>query len=128
MIENTLLAKLLKHKMHYTSERHGIISNNIANISTPLERTKDLPAFEKTLKMSSPLFLKLTNPMHMIGKNKIYSYPIIYPVEGTDDKLNGNNISLDNESMKMNHNTIEHNKAISIYGKMLSLFNIAIGK
>lgn len=110
----------IKQKMQHTEKRNSIIANNIANINTPKFTTKDI----KPLKQNSvKINLNTTNNKHI--PNNINNNKNIYTVKNNNMKLNGNNVNLESEILKMNQNNIEHQQAINLYNKVLSLFKMA---
>lgn len=120
MLNNIPIINLIQKKLSYIEQRQNIIANNIANVNTPKAKVKDLKPF---LQNTKKLSMSQTNSSHL--SNHSHYTAATYHPKSNVQKLDGNNISLEEESMKLNHNNIEHQKGISLYNKITSMFNIA---
>ena len=120
MLRDISIIQLIKQKLNYVSTRHNVISNNIAMVDIPNAKTRDLKPFMQNKKT---ITINRTNDKHLSINHK-HDF-IMYNPASDVQKLNGNNISLETESMKLNQNNVEHQQAISLYNKVISMFNIA---
>ncbi|MBQ4875457.1 MAG: flagellar basal body rod protein FlgB [Rickettsiaceae bacterium H1] len=121
MLNNIKAIDLIKKKLNYVSERHNLIANNIANVNTPGKKAKDLSPFS----LAKPkITIACTGKKHM-SNNKHTKFKIFYP-ETEINKLDGNNIGIEQESMKMSENNLEQQKTVSLYNKLISMFNVAM--
>ena len=112
--------QLIKQKLNYLTARHNIISSNIAMVDIPNAKSRDLKPF---MSGSRQLRINRTNEKHIVLHNH-HDFTIYQP-ESDVQKINGNNISLENESMRLHKNNIEHQQVIGIYNKIISMFNTA---
>lgn len=104
---------IFKKVLDLRSERHNIISSNIANIDTPNYKSTDI-SFEEQLRAaadsSSGKGLKKTNDKHLPGG--VRDIEKITPeiiIDNTPSGLDGNNVNIDKEVTKMAENTIMYN-------------------
>ncbi|MDH5795959.1 MAG: hypothetical protein OEY79_00240 [Anaplasmataceae bacterium] len=105
--------------------RHAVLSNNIANIDTPKFIAKDYKRKDKS-KLSTTN-LTTTNTKHIDSALSNINH-VMYNDYNSPIKLNGNNVSLENESIKMSENTLEYKKTTAVYRKMLSMFAMVLKK
>lgn len=121
----------LKKRMDYIGNRQEILAQNIANADTPKYRAKDLKPFNfKQLMQSEKMHVSVsgTNSKHIgTGPARIrdYAQERNKPYETT---LNGNQVVLEEQILKMNESQIDHELTTELYRKNLTLFKIALGK
>ena len=102
LIENQT-SKLLEHVLAFRNRRHDAISSNIANASTPGYRAFDI-ALKQKIDGMKPLQPRKSDPRHMsLGGS---SDPLGVQVQRSKApaKLDGNNVSLDHEFLKLLEN------------------------
>ena len=104
-VSNTLFSHL-----SFRSERHKVISSNIANLNTPNYKTKDL-VFESELKKAganSDLQMTKTHVNHISFNTSTQNNikPQMEFVQGLKEQNDGNNVSLDKEIGDMAKNSI----------------------
>ncbi|MBI5748842.1 MAG: flagellar basal body rod protein FlgB [Nitrospinae bacterium] len=104
---------IFKKVLDLRSERHNIISSNIANIDTPNYKSVDI-SFEEQLRSAadsgSGKGLKKTNDNHLPGG--VRDIENIRPeinIDNTPSGIDGNNVDIDKEVTKMAENTIMYN-------------------
>ncbi|MBI3584298.1 MAG: flagellar basal body rod protein FlgB [Nitrospinae bacterium] len=104
---------IFKKVLDLRSERHNIISSNIANIDTPNYKSVDI-SFEEQLRSAadsgSGKGLKKTNDNHLPGG--VRDIENIMPeinIDNTPSGIDGNNVDIDKEVTKMAENTIMYN-------------------
>lgn len=119
------LISLIKEKMLYTSQKNSVISSNIANVNTPGFKTIELKPFKVDSPFKSSVSLKITNKNH-ISSTKGTTFSTFYP-DDTYIKNDGNNVDLEKELTDMQRNNIQHQEAINIYNKIISLFKMTAG-
>ncbi|MDD5456979.1 MAG: flagellar basal body rod protein FlgB [Candidatus Margulisbacteria bacterium] len=112
----------LKRGLSYSVRRHELIADNIANVSTPNYRRKDLD-FKNMLShnINDTLPLTVTNEKHMSSasissefmERNLYT---TYPNE-TDIKTDNNNVDLDKEVVNMTTNNLYYNSLATIISK-----------
>ncbi len=125
MLNSIGIIGLIKDKLDYIAQRHNILASNIANVNTPKRRKKDLEPFslENYYGNGTGLGMVRTQDSH-IGHYRKNKFKVIYP-RSSITKIDGNNISIEEETMKLNSNNLEHQKAVSLYGKIVSMFQTA---
>lgn len=120
---DSTLVTLSKEKMKYTSARHGVIASNIANANTPMAKSKDLMPFSDYFLRNIMVHTSKTSPAHITSHGAINNYKVTYSTDGTEEKLNQNNINLDTESTKLAINALEYRTALSLYSKTTRMFS-----
>lgn len=97
------LVNLADKAMGLAVRRQALIASNMANIDTPRYRTQDLDfgqALKSALDMGQGQSLPMarTSAMHMVGTADS-SVAITHPQRPTSERNDGNDVSLDRESM-----------------------------
>lgn len=92
--------------------RNEVISNNIANVSTPNYKRQDV-AFEDTLRRA------MSDSRYMSTDSRVANLDLraLTPTTYTDDsqfsyRLDGNNVDMDTESARLASNQIKYNALI----------------
>lgn len=115
-------------KMKYTNKRQEIIAKNIANADTPKYKTKDLAPVDFTKGMKShKLQLVTTSPSHINPAGNNSPFKTIKQRETYETKPNGNNVSLEEQSVKMSENDMEFRTTAGAMRQMNGLIRMAIG-
>ena len=89
----------LERYLDLASFRQTLVSANIANIDTPGFRTRDV-AFQSELRWAS--FGDFDQPMR----------PVVRPVYGLIARPDGNNVSVDRESLLLSETQLQYKTAI----------------
>ena len=112
----------LKRGLSYSVRRHEQIADNIANVSTPNYRRKDVD-FKKMLSqnITGALPLAVTNEKHMSTASLSSDFMdrnlfTVNPNE-TDIKTDNNNVDLDKEVVNMTTNNIYYNSLATLLSK-----------
>lgn len=129
------LFSTLKAKLNYLSERQSVLAQNIANVDTPDYRAKDVvaPDFQRMVQQAGKptaqkLPLTVTSGQHIASNSaKDGAYKIQERKTTYDHNPDGNNVSVEEEMMKVAQTQAEYNKSLNLYHKMVTLFNTAIG-
>ena len=126
------LFSMLKGRLGYLSDRQKIISENVANSATPGYRPHDLKpfSFESQLKAaaSGAGVQAMTQPGHMQAPNARRSSSGMKPIKTSDSEMtmDGNNVVLEEEMMKMTDARMNYDAAIGFYQKSLGMLRTAI--
>ena len=133
------LFSMLKGRMGYLSDRQRVISENIANSSTPGFGPRDLKPFSFEAKVaaasgspgvgSAAMGQAMTRPGHMQSPSA--GRPgAAKPVKSNDSEttLNGNSVVLEEEMLKMTDARMNYDAAISFYQKSLGMLKLAMRK
>ena len=122
----------LVQRMDFLSARTSTVAQNIANADTPNYVAKDIakPDFDALTKRAggAASTMRVSDPRHMTGPASGSS--ISYRVEAAPDgeaSLNGNQVSLETQAMKLSQTRQEYALASSIYRKGLNMMRIAAG-
>jgi flagellar basal-body rod protein FlgB len=133
----------LKNKLGYLGEREKMISQNVANASTPGFTPTDLKPFSAQPSMSSKSnAVMLSQPKSTAGISGGSATAIAIPANNTDASkvfvseaapdsettLNGNQVVLEEQMLKMNQARSEYDAAIGFYQKSLGMLQLAIKK
>lgn len=126
----------LKNKMQWHQVRQGVLSQNIANASTPGYIANDMSAPGsgglKPIKMAAPASFAsmVTDPKHIAVEN-------IMPGILTDQAKksdafeitpDGNSVVLEEQMMKLAGNQMDYQAATSLYSSQLGLLRTAMGR
>jgi len=133
----------LKHKLGYLSEREKMISQNVANASTPGFTPTDLKPFSDQPGMNSKSnAVMLAQPkgdagisgggasmIAIAGNTEDPSKAFVSEAApDSETTLNGNQVVLEEQMLKMNQARSEYDAAIGFYQKSLSMLQLAIKK
>jgi flagellar basal-body rod protein FlgB len=134
------LFSLLQNKLGYLSERQKVIAQNVANASTPGFTPTDLKTFDKQPgldpKSSAGVLAQpglsdaAVSPGSTIAIKKS-AQPKPWMAEIAPDSettLNGNQVVLEEQMLKMSESRSDYDAAIGFYQKSLGLLHLAIRK
>jgi flagellar basal-body rod protein FlgB len=135
MSEPTLF-KMLNTQMRYSSQRQGVLAQNIANIDTPNYQASDLkkPDFEKMASgstSSAPLAMTMatTKKNHLPGVN--LSGGTAFKAQESRDTFEisptGNNVDLEEQMAKVSDTGAEFQIASNMRKKFTSFYRMALG-
>ena len=132
------LLSMLKDRLGYLNQRQSVIAQNVANADTPGFTPQDLEPF-KVVKPSSgigaalplaPAAPTLASPLTMpIAANSPAAAATPWKPQDTPDsetRLDGNQVVLEEEMMKMNDSRMNFNAAINFYEQSMSMIQTAI--
>jgi flagellar basal-body rod protein FlgB len=122
-------AKLLEGAMRWWSARGGIIASNVARADIPGERSRD---FAQTLAehvrnpAPAKLGLAATDAGHRIGRLAEADRLAKVAEERNGSVISGNEISVEDEMMKLAEVASQHQLAAATYRKNVSLLRLAL--
>lgn len=135
------LFSLLQNKLGYLSERQKMIAQNVANASTPGFTPSDLRPFDHqpgvdpkagaslvTEPAKASAGVSLGDPVsthRQAAQSKKYTAMATPDSETT---LNGNQVVLEEQMLKMSESRTDYDAAIGFYQKSLGLLHLAIRK
>lgn len=115
----TKTLSLMEQALNLRSERHRVISSNIANQDTPGYQSKEIRFKEvmNTAKDKAPqIILKKTDPSHvsasMNGSSPVSAHVRSSPTGST--RLDGNTVKGEEEMVKLAENTLMYNATAQI--------------
>jgi flagellar basal-body rod protein FlgB len=136
------LFSLLQNKLGYLSERQKMIAQNVANASTPGFTPSDLKAFQGQntaaarvklalaagpAKASDGISLGSPSDSHSKAAGGSKGY-VAQATPDSETTLNGNQVVLEEQMLKMSESRSDYDAAIGFYQKSLGLLHLAIRK
>jgi len=99
---------ILERAMSASALRHKVISNNIANVNTPLFKKSDVSFEDQLAEALAPTkpAITRTHAKHLTGKQAGGFDPVITTDKTTSLRTDGNNVDIDAEMAGMAKNTI----------------------
>lgn len=121
---------LLRQRLDQLSERQRLISENIANASTPGYRPRDLDtgAFEQALAAHAGgggLQMARTNAGHMSAGGPNGAARIVTR-DDSETTIDGNRVVLEDEMAKAAENRMAFETGVALYQKGLALVRMAV--
>lgn len=124
-------ADLLQKGLSACWTRNAVIRNNIANVETPNFKSSDVEfetIFAETLGIGG-IERKTTNEMHYGGGRELSSVSaVIVENDGTSMRMDGNNVDIEAENVKLAQNSIEYNTILSKLNSELRRIKLAINE
>lgn len=127
-----ILLQQLATQMMYTTERQGVLAQNMSNIDTPAYKAQDLvkPDFERMAKNAgASLTMASSGGKSMSGTLSTGGHfkeaKVRKPFEVAPS---GNNVVLEEQMAKISDTGAQFSIASSLYKKYNSLYNISLGK
>lgn len=123
LIENPTYS-LLERALAYRNTRQGVIASNIANANTPGYRAFDAVLAEH-LNSQKPVEMRRTQPGHLSPDAELAQSGAELVRSKAAPRLDGNNVSLDGEMLKLMENRLMHQVAFELLDKWGGLTPIA---
>jgi flagellar basal-body rod protein FlgB len=131
------LLSAVKAQMQHLAERQRVLSQNIANSETPGYKARDVegPSFASlvdgvggTPGVARPQ-VQLTSGMAALGaRQPVGASSLIFDKNVTETKPDGNNVTLEDQLLKLGNTQADFTALTGIYRKQLGLLKIAAGK
>jgi flagellar basal-body rod protein FlgB len=120
-IKSALLSGL-SARMQHLSRRTAVIAENIANADTPgfVARDVSQPA------QSDTQSLRVSDPRHVARASGSTQTRIIAAPDG-EAAINGNEVSLETQMMKLSETRADYQLVSSVYKKALDMIRLAAG-
>ncbi|HEX4710969.1 flagellar basal body rod protein FlgB [Phenylobacterium sp.] len=121
---------MLRSRMGYLSEKQRVISENVANASTPGYTPHDLKAFSFQAKLQAvagPGSMVATEAGHMLppgAKRGVNVKPV--KAKDSETTMDGNSVVLEEEMMKLTDARMDYDAAVSFYQKSLDILKLAM--
>jgi flagellar basal-body rod protein FlgB len=122
---------MLEKLLDFQSQRHNILSTNVAHVDTPGYKGHDL-RFSDELKNAvgtkGTIPLKRTNERHLpLEANKLKGVKgRLVPCNDAIHRRDGNTVDLDKEMAKLAENSLYYNATAQIISKKMSLIRTSI--
>ena len=128
-IDQIPLLGLIKGKMGYVNDRQRLIAQNVANADTPGYAPVDLKPFNiqqaQGPTTASSIGTMRTNTAHLAGKTTTKTKWRPEEKPDSEVRLDGNQVVLEEQMMKMTEARMEYDAAIGLYQKSLGLLRLA---
>lgn len=130
-LANTPFFGLLRQRLDQLSERQRLISENIANASTPGFRPRDLDTagFERMLASAANqgggATLTRTNPLHMTAGGGSANVAIVTR-DDSETTIDGNAVVLEEQMARAAETRMNFETGIALYQKGLELVRMAV--
>ncbi|MFT3726242.1 MAG: flagellar basal body rod protein FlgB [Terricaulis sp.] len=127
---NTPFFGLLRARLGQLSERQRLISENIANASTPGYRPRDIDtsSFQQVLAQqagsSTGLQMVRTNPSHMTSAGGTGAATLITG-DDSETTIDGNAVVLEDQMAKAQDTRMQFETGLALYQKGLDLLKMA---
>lgn len=122
---------MLKNRMAYITERQSVLAQNVANVDTPGYKPKDLEKVnfrQMATSAAKKVDLKTTNPKHVGGNSfDAGKFAVVRQKDTFEIKPSGNEVSLEQQMLKMSENSLDYQTTTSIYRKMTEMMRNALG-
>jgi flagellar basal-body rod protein FlgB len=123
---------MLEKLLDFHSDRHKLLSANVANIDTPGYKGSDI-SFPDELKRAAgagnTLPLVKTSERHLPATMDLHHIQhSVFESSGTTHRLDGNTVDLDKEMAKLAENSLYYNTAAQLISKKLQGLKTAISE
>ena len=116
----TPLMRGLERALDHSALRHRVLATNLANVDTPNYRTRDVPAFageiERAMASSAEDDLPAPSPLA----------PVAREVRGLMERPDGNNVSVERESLLLAQNQLRFTVAVAFLKAEFHRLTLAI--
>jgi len=127
------LLSMLKDRLSYLNQRQKLIAQNVANSDTPGFAPQDLKPFALASQMTqqalqlAPVSTALTDPAHIAGTGVAAPSPWgPQAAPDSETRVDGNQVVLEEEMLKMNDSRMNYEAAIGFYQKSMSMIQTAL--
>ncbi len=130
MFEKLGLTRMAQNLASHSAMRIGVVANNVANADTPGYRARDVREFGKVYAGGTPLSLRSSRAGHMVEGRLFGSAQDQQTAlaAGGGMSPNGNDVSLDQQMMKMAKARQSHDMALAVYRATSSITRTALGR
>ena len=97
------MSGVLKHVLSFHDRRHDVLASNVANSNTPGYKAFDL-VLDQHIRGQAPLEPRRTDPRHMVMRSSQVAAGARVEQSRAAARLDGNNVSLDEEFLKLSQN------------------------
>ena len=131
-LSNLTLFQLANKRMAYLSQRERVLSENVANATTPGYQPKDLKPMDFRSVMSATmgrLTPTVTNPAHLVGsvRSGAFGGKTDTGKDLYETSPDGNSISLEQQMIKVSDVQSQYQLSANLYQKNLAMLKTAIG-
>lgn len=134
---NISVFSLMKSRMQMLGQRQKVIAENVANVSTPGYKPKDVDqaAFSKMLEQAArrsgaeanTVSLAVTNPGHIAAPGGAGPANVtIKSAPDSETTLDGNSVVVEDQMMKIAETRMDFETMVGLYQKSLGLLRLAV--
>ncbi|KRC79056.1 flagellar basal body protein [Sphingomonas sp. Root241] len=122
----------IRERMQNLSERQRVVATNIANSETPGYKAREVsePNFASLVGGSGMIAaprVQLTDRMKSLGAIQPIGTGLILDKDITETKPDGNNVTLENQLLKMGEIQADFTAMTGLYRKQMSMLKTAVG-
>lgn len=126
--------QLMRQRLQMLGERQRVISENVANVSTPgfTPNDVDQQAFGETMKRiagqsagAGKVTMTVTNPGHMLAPHAHAANVSMMKAPDSETTLDGNQVVVEEQMMKIADTRTEFETMVGLYQKSLGLLKLA---
>jgi flagellar basal-body rod protein FlgB len=124
------IEETLRQKMRHLAGTQSVIARNIANADVPGYKAMKAAPFAEAAQgrgRLAPVALAATSPLH-ITRGAASSVRAEPDPDAGPAKPNGNNVSLERQSLEMNRLALQHQEATGLSRKVADLYRAALGE
>ena len=130
---DTITGAMMKAFMQYGQERTQTLTQNIANANTPKYVAQDVTkpgSFAQLLSTNSTasVAMSTTSSMHFQSSKVSGRFKVAADKDAGPAAMDGNNVSLPEQTMKLNETRQDYATAAKAYSTMNSAWSIVMGK
>lgn len=125
---------MLQRGMEVSWKRNSVIRNNLANSETPGFKSSDIE-FEsilaRSLETTNTFDNKRTRERHIEFGDRVDFFsvePVVVQNENLSMRMDGNNVDVENENVKLAQNSIQYNTMLEKLNSELRRINMAISE
>ncbi|MBO9623735.1 MAG: flagellar biosynthesis protein FlgB [Sphingomonas sp.] len=123
----------ISQRMHNLADRQRVVAQNIANSETPGYKAREIsePDFAALVGGSGMVAkprVELTDRMKNLGAVQPLGSGLIFDKDITETKPDGNNVTLEDQLLKMGQIQADFAAMTNLYHKQMSLLKTAIGR
>ncbi len=125
------LFAMLKGKLGYLNDRQHLIAQNVANADTPGYSPTDLKPFTIPTALAAPAAVAggmaavRTNGVHISTRTPTKTTWKQSTVADSEVRLDGNQVVLEDQMMKMTEARLDYEAAIGLYQKSVTMLRLA---
>jgi flagellar basal-body rod protein FlgB len=123
LIDNPTADRLAR-VLAYHNERHDVLASNVANANTPGYRAFDL-VLRKELEESGKIEPLRSDPRHQSLDRTLSQIPAELERSRAPARLDGNNVSLEQEFLRMLENRVRYETGMELLDRWKALGRIA---
>ncbi|WP_294258387.1 flagellar basal body protein [uncultured Sphingomonas sp.] len=135
MSEMPTIFSAIQMRMQNLSQRQQVIAQNLANSETPGYKSRDVsePNFGDLLQGAGGISIakprvELTGTMKNLGAVQPMGSGVVFDKDVTETKPDGNNVTLEDQLLKMGKVQADFSAMTNIYRKQMVLMKTALGK